>query len=472
MHKPRSWGQIYSTRESSKVADNLISHLAVYDPYQHPDEPICETGVSLNEIRGRIKDRLDAVPKHYISERAKSQAIRYLTSYVFNTIGEHDKQVNVFDYIDHFTTKYIKDKTETYWSGKPTRSKIRTTKWMDKYFTPTEGDKEGKGPTASMSGEMFREAIDKGTMVYVGLDGDDMGKMVEEGLLTDDPEIASRISRDIHKAHEEIGKAVKSVKGEVVFDGGDNMLLYVPYDEDFFEICRKAYLDCTTHTVTIGVGERPIQAHFSLVYGKNTGKDKVVVFSPEIESELKEIREKQKGIGDSLQQLKYKANIGWELKSVLKEISMPTDDEVIYATLIQSLIDYDLDDFMKIGLFYTQPSDILFEKICSMSFEDVENQLEKVSTELPLEEHVRTADGGGPFSNEIRHNDTENPISPVKKKVPGRKYNWLNWEDMNPELNKKENSGMAPHMRSQFSDNMPESQFSMGGEPGNAVAPY
>lgn len=466
MHRPKSWGQIYSTRVASSVADNLITHLGMYDPYQNPDEPINETGLSLNDIKARIKERLELVPKHYISARAMVQAIRYLTGYVINSIGEHDKQVNVFDYIDHFTTKYIKDKTASYWSGKPERSKIRTKKWMDRYFTPTKEEPDGTlKPSAGMTG-LFKESIlEEGTMVYVALDGDDMGKMVEEGLLTDDPQVAKKISASIVNAHKEIEKMTKAVEGEVVFDGGDNMLLFVPYDEEFFELCKKAYIESTEHTVTIGVGERPIQAHYSLVVGKNTGKDKIVVYSPEVEAQLEEIRENQKNLSGVHQQLKYKANISMDIGGILQNIDIPRDNEIVYATFIQAVKDYNLDDAQKITEFFAQPADELFAKVSGLDYNQVEKQ-------LVAEGEVKIADGGSNFSNEERHTDEPQVISPKRKKVPSRKYNWLTQEDMNPELNKKENSGEAPHMRGQFSDNMPESQFSMGGEPGNAVAPY
>lgn len=622
MHKPKSWGEVYTTREGSKVGDNLISHIAMYDPYKNPTEPIGETGISLNDIKARIKERLDAVPKHYLSERMKTSALRYLTSYVLNTIGEHDKQVNVFDYIDHFTTQYIKDKTATYWSGKPQRSKIRTTKWMDKYFTPPSPD--DKGPTASIDWAMVKEAIADGTMVYMAIDGDDMGKMVEEGLLTDDPEVARKISQDIQQAHEEIEKLTKAQRGEVIFDGGDNMLLYVPFDEDFFEMCRKFYIDETGHTATIGVGERPIQAHFSLVYGKNTGKNKVVVYSPEVEEELKGIKQEQEKLMDVNQKLKYKANanVSKEIKGALRNIGIPVDSEVVYATFIQVLAEYDLDDNYKIDQFFSQPTDQLVEKVRNIKHTKAEDQLEKTSqrsmtqsekediyskvdefivriegvnkallqsrttfeninpdmkvlymgwdasyqemsekiltmldmmdgqsftyseyldkmypamaeavavamqTSKEIEmtyrslvnknkrvktededesnpidvseaidnitklidlmkqmsyisdmailqtKTVHTADGGGPFSNEVRHTDDAVIIGPQKKKSRSRKYNWLTQEEMNPELDKEENSGDPSYMKNQFSDNMSESQFSMGGEPGNAVAPY
>ena len=620
MHRPKSWGTVYTTREASKVGDNLISHLAVYDPFQHPDEPIGETGISVNEIRKRIGERLD-LTGDLVNKKMKTQAIKWLTQYVYNTIGEHDKQVNVFDYIDHFTTKYITDKVWARNLGVGVRSPIRTKKWMDKYFTPSEEDIKNKGPEGSMQG-VFKKAIGEGTMVYMAIDGDDMGKMVEEGLLTDDPEVSRKISQDIQKAHEEIEKATKSVKGEVIFDGGDNMLLYVPFNEDFFDICRKAYVQYTEHTATIGVGERPIQAHFSLVYGKNTGKNKIVIFSPEVEEELKEIRKEQEKLMPVHDKLKYKANINQELKGALRSIGIPVDSEIVYATFIQILMDYELDDANKINQFFAQPSDQLFEQIRNVSHTKAEAQLEKTSQrnmtqsekddffskieefmvqienthkallqsrvtfeninpdikvlyrewdasyqgmsekilemldlmvgqtfiyseyldkmyptmaeaiaisietakELELSfralvnkdkrvktededesnpidltntmedmmglidllkqmEQVadmatiqnkteRTADGGGPFSTEIRHTDDPVIIGPQRKKVPSRKYHWLTWEDWNPELNKKENSGEAPHMRNQFSDNMPESQFSMGGEQGNAIAPY
>lgn len=131
-------------------------------------------------------------------------------------------------------------------------------------------------------------------MYYIALDGDDAGKIVEQVLLDNDPNEARALSDIIKGAFTEIRRMVVSHRGNIVFEGGDNVLFTVGTNaETLAEEARAIYKNSTGHTATAGVGKEPLDAHKGLVVGKNLGKDQVVVWSPEQEGVYAQIKAKQ-----------------------------------------------------------------------------------------------------------------------------------------------------------------------------------
>lgn len=145
--------------------------------------------------------------------------------------------------------------------------------------------------------------------VYVTLDGDDVGGEVEESLMQDTTEVAEELSAAIHRAHDQIQQLIKQLDGRLAFEGGDNLMAVLPPDkvDEFTSKVRELYKKETNHSVTIGVGKSPMQAHYALVYGKNTGKNKIVTYDAKVAEEVKKIKEKQKALETTYKQLKYKA---------------------------------------------------------------------------------------------------------------------------------------------------------------------
>ena len=74
--------------------------------------------------------------------------------------------------------------------------------------------------------DMNKEA--DGDKVYLTLDGDNVGSEVEDIFMKDELEGAARLSKAIRQVHEDIGEEAKKIGGEVLVDGGDNMILLVP----------------------------------------------------------------------------------------------------------------------------------------------------------------------------------------------------------------------------------------------------
>ena len=177
--------------------------------------------------------------------------------------------------------------------------------------------------------------------VFVSLDGDNVGGEVEDSLMKDTTDVAVVLSGKIKQAHQQIEAETTKAGGKVLVDGGDNMILKVPTEaaDALGEAIKKAYKDITGHTVTIGIGESPMKSHYALVYGKNTGKNKVTRYDDQVAAEVEKIKQKQKELAPQYEQLKYKAglNKGATMDDFMEDTSrteMTPDEQVEYAVYI------------------------------------------------------------------------------------------------------------------------------------------
>jgi len=135
--------------------------------------------------------------------------------------------------------------------------------------------------------QIGKQRSEKGNLVYIAIDGDDIGDRVEEAIYDKDTEVAKNISNQIKNANKEIIEIITKYNGEVIFEGGDNIFISIPITieeakklgQQFIDI----YLKNTGHTATVGIGKIPTDAHKSLVLGKNTGKNKIVIWDDSYE---------------------------------------------------------------------------------------------------------------------------------------------------------------------------------------------
>ena len=136
------------------------------------------------------------------------------------------------------------------------------------------------------------------------MDGDNMGRTVEEALLTNDTERSQEFSGRIKAAFAEIGEFVVGAGGEIVFSGGDNLLFTVEAEaaDQVAEEVRSVYVGHTDHSASVGIGSDPLSAHKALVVAKNTGKDRVVVWASDQEAVYSDIKEKQEEIEECVDQ--------------------------------------------------------------------------------------------------------------------------------------------------------------------------
>ena len=129
---------------------------------------------------------------------------------------------------------------------------------------------------------------------FIALDGDDIGDLVVEYVYKDDIEEAKAVSERIKKSNTDIIEMIDGLAGEIIFDGGDNILATLPIIDEaklkqIGEDIIKIYKDNTAHTATIGIADNQIDAQKSLVLGKNSGKAKVVFWDEKYEPYWEEV---------------------------------------------------------------------------------------------------------------------------------------------------------------------------------------
>jgi hypothetical protein len=145
---------------------------------------------------------------------------------------------------------------------------------------------------------------------FVGMDGDDMGKTVEEALTENDLAKSQKFEKQIKSAFAEVEEYVTEHGGTVIFYGGDNLFFTIDGDpKEIGDAVREIYKKHTNHTATVGIGKKPEEAHKALVIGKNTGKDQVVIWSSEQEKVYDEIRKQQKELESCEEEIREKSDL-------------------------------------------------------------------------------------------------------------------------------------------------------------------
>lgn len=135
--------------------------------------------------------------------------------------------------------------------------------------------------------------------VYIAMDGDDAGEAVTEAILHGTEEDAIAFSEAIKTAFMDITDWVTDASsGKIVFEGGDNILFVIDADDpnSIAETARQMYKHHTGHSATAGVGATIQEAHKSLVVGKNTGKDKTVVWNEAAADLYEDVRRKEERV--------------------------------------------------------------------------------------------------------------------------------------------------------------------------------
>lgn len=355
----------HGTTRVSHAPDWLISGLvksAIF-PDMAPDQPMFNTGVTYQQLKAQVTAVLKRSGIN-LTTRELGAATYWLTERIANNISDRDTKDTLAQKFNDFVAQYVVDKASQRATGVSDRSQIYDRKWYEENFTPKPEDKPGE-PGIDKEAAEKSDKSDGGAepvdMVYVGLDGDDMGHLVEDSLMTDDPEVAARISNTIHDAHKAIRNIVKNVGGHLIFDGGDNMLIYMQNVPDVFDAIREIHKKITKHTVTIGVGHRPIEAHYALVVGKNTGKDKTVIYSEAVKAQHDTIHQEQQQIEETQKKLKYRAdgdsNVAERLRQVLVSQGLDSSNKAVSEMFWRLVQQWDLSDVYAIHRFFAGADD-------------------------------------------------------------------------------------------------------------------
>ena len=130
--------------------------------------------------------------------------------------------------------------------------------------------------------------------IFVSGDGDNIGSVVEQRVMANDLEGLIRQSEVIQQGQAYIKSSFETIDGKMLVHGGDDNLAVIKKEHmDRIEKIRTGYKKITGFTITFGVGNNMRDAVKALVYGKLTGKDKLVYWHDSINDELKELAKPQ-----------------------------------------------------------------------------------------------------------------------------------------------------------------------------------
>jgi hypothetical protein len=145
--------------------------------------------------------------------------------------------------------------------------------------------------------------------LYLSCDGDGTGSQVSSSVFHGDVQSARKLSLMINIAGDAVmHHLIRDHKCSRVIQGGDDIMVEMPsseWDDSVSEHIRDIFYEYTGFTLSVGLGDTPVEAAKSLVIAKDTGKDRTVFWSPNkeksykkaIESKAAELKMKLKASG-------------------------------------------------------------------------------------------------------------------------------------------------------------------------------
>lgn len=115
--------------------------------------------------------------------------------------------------------------------------------------------------------------------IYIGLDGDSIGRVIEEYLITNQVQKMKEFSNLIISALEQIKEQAIILGGEVIFCSGDSILVSGNFDQSFAEFARKKFQEITQRTASVGVGYSTANTYLGLKLAKSRGGNQVVFYN-------------------------------------------------------------------------------------------------------------------------------------------------------------------------------------------------
>lgn len=119
---------------------------------------------------------------------------------------------------------------------------------------------------------------------FIALDGDNVGQKLEFYMFTNDIEQLKLFSLSFARKMEWlIGTFIKELDAEVIFCGGDNLLVNISKrrnTSDLAEVLKLLFLEFADvgHTVSAGIGNTPREALIALKFAKSSGKNCIKVY--------------------------------------------------------------------------------------------------------------------------------------------------------------------------------------------------
>ena len=104
------------------------------------------------------------------------------------------------------------------------------------------------------------------------IDGDEVGKKIENALFNDDLAAAAEVSGRVESALHRVNGFFIESGAETVFLAGDSVLLMADHLID----CPEKYLQNGEITFSMGIGNTPSDAVLALKKAKGLGKNRIV----------------------------------------------------------------------------------------------------------------------------------------------------------------------------------------------------
>jgi len=118
---------------------------------------------------------------------------------------------------------------------------------------------------------MKYKKINMNSKVYIGLDGDSIGRVIESLLIKNEPKEVVIFSKKIVSALESIRLEVLELNGDVLFCSGDSILIYGNFEMEFCNSILAKFKNETGRTASIGIGRTTAEAYLGLKLAKSKG---------------------------------------------------------------------------------------------------------------------------------------------------------------------------------------------------------
>jgi len=109
---------------------------------------------------------------------------------------------------------------------------------------------------------------------YIAIDGDDVGNILRNYIVSNDIQGASEYSASLDRFFTGLAQQLKDQGCEIVFCGGDSILAYV---ESIYAVEFVLSISCPTHPISIGVGKSAELSYLALQLAKARGKARIVL---------------------------------------------------------------------------------------------------------------------------------------------------------------------------------------------------
>ena len=114
--------------------------------------------------------------------------------------------------------------------------------------------------------------------IYIGLDGDSIGRVIEEYLITNQIDNLKGFSNLIVEALEMIKVEAEEKNGDIIFCSGDSILFSGDFTLEFAEQARLIFNNNTKRTASVGVGYTTAETYLGLKLAKSRGGNQVVFY--------------------------------------------------------------------------------------------------------------------------------------------------------------------------------------------------